>query len=55
MLEFTSGHRPANTAALSKSVCGPRTWNRLPPARTVAIFIQAPAQDPPLPALVSWL
>ena len=26
-----------------------------PTVRTVAIFIQAPAQDPPLPALVCWL
>ena len=26
-----------------------------PTARTVAVFIQVPAQDPPLPALVCWL
>jgi len=26
-----------------------------PTARTVAIFVQAPAQDPPLQALVCWL
>ena len=32
---------------------GPRTWSRLPSSpitRTVALFIQAPAQDPPVPA-----